>query len=82
MRVPFKLKDWTGKVRDFTLESEKEVKNIVLFILAGDEVVYITFADGERQIFDSCEDRVMSMFDDFRVISLEELQQLNQEGDK
>ncbi len=78
----FTLKDYQGNKRTFSLENPETVVTIIYTVISGDEVISIMRKDQKvLETYDSRkeDDRISNFFDDMRILTLEELENLNRE---
>ena len=75
-----RLKDYDYRIKEFDIDLTN-CKNLIIVYTkkSGDEVVYIF--DGTELLYelDSSSNRTMSYFDDLKILTLEELKELNNE---
>lgn len=78
MRV--KLKDYDYRIKEFDIDLTN-CKNLIIVytIKSGDEVVYIFDDTEELYCLDSSSTRITSYFDELKILTLEELKELNNE---
>ncbi len=80
--IKFKLKDYLGRIKDFKFElpTNSEMNLTIVYMnISGDEVVYLFHFNDLLKVFDSSDCREMDYLDEVSLISLEELEALNNE---
>lgn len=84
IKKQIKLKDYEGIIKSFDIAlSQKSDSNLTIVYTkqAGDEVVYIFEYNTLTHVLDSCDTRLSNLLDEIKLITLEELESLNQEGE-
>jgi len=80
--MDFTLKDYQGNKRTFSLENPETVVTVIYTVISGDEVISIVRKDQRvLETYDSRkeDDRFSNFLDVMRILTLEELENLNRE---
>lgn len=77
MSFTFKLSDWEGNLTEHTISNVEDIKDIIFLVVSGDEMIVVTYKDGYQERFDSTNNRSLSLFDEVRTITLDELGDLH-----
>lgn len=80
--MDFTLKDYQGNKRTFSLENPETVVTVIYTVISGDEVISIVRKDQKvLETYDSRteDDRFSNFLDKMRILTLEELENLNRE---
>ena len=70
----FDIYDYKGKATKVDTNN-KEVKQLLVQVLSGDEVVTVDYSDGTNETYDSSNNRFINRFDSSYSVTLEDLQE-------
>lgn len=70
----FDIYDYKGKATKADTHN-KEVRQLLVQVLSGDEVVTVDYGDGTNETYDSSNNRFINRFDGSYSVTLEDLQE-------
>lgn len=75
--MDFTLKAYNDIKVNFHLDNLMGITGIVYLMVTGDEVVHVFYDDGTDEVFDSAASRLVDYLDEIKLITLDELKNLN-----
>lgn len=61
--MKLKLMDYMDRVKEFDIGNFEDILRIDIKIISGDEIAVITYMDGSKIEFDSCDTRTENFYD-------------------
>lgn len=77
--MKIKILDYKSRAKEVDVGELKDIRKMKVEVVTGDEILRVTYKDGNEAIFDSADDRTRSFFDgDYELYNTETEPEINE----